>query len=564
MPIAIPSKYIYDLKNPKVKDNVIERIEVNAVEVVPNNKYGTTVYNKTVTSYDSQISPADNVQENVFSSGESISGGTKLLTVAYSSANYVNQKVWKNEIFVPVKQYDKFIKRIFNGENKETGESYIGCSVYGRIEKYDVSSEWRVLDKENITRNTLNLTRTNIGDNAITIFNFPTDIESNPQGFNLISEVNLGSYDNLKTATFEPKTIDGIDYYVTTLEVLAEITTLQFSGSAKKEFSTGANYTQIPVTMSGTCEKYIPTRIEFTFMGDTIGVELTNKTEYINGTTAKKVFSAEGNELMQTGNFYGSEITIDELLGTNDDVAYLLVHSNDDLGSISHLYYNGESATIMTHYEGTNQFELWATSGGAFYNAVGTTILCGADSELVSLKDITRRFELVRQQYANGKETATIRCAIGEYYDNMVSVTIGGELSSYDEYTWYELFVTDGGTLEIGSTWSFNGVLFEVTDYDSYDNYYIIRALRNKLLRYQGVSGYAFGELLISANDKNLPMTFNLYDRVVPFVYAYVGSVCKDVPMARYADGTAKVFQVLSVRILYDGATWQELELQEV
>ena len=48
MAIRIPSKNIYGSpQNPKVRDNVIERIEVGAVEVVPDNEYETPVYNGT-------------------------------------------------------------------------------------------------------------------------------------------------------------------------------------------------------------------------------------------------------------------------------------------------------------------------------------------------------------------------------------------------------------------------------------------------------------------------------------------------------------------------------------
>ena len=48
MAIKIPSKNIFEKHNPKVRDNVIERIEVGAVEVVPKNEYDTVVYDYTI------------------------------------------------------------------------------------------------------------------------------------------------------------------------------------------------------------------------------------------------------------------------------------------------------------------------------------------------------------------------------------------------------------------------------------------------------------------------------------------------------------------------------------
>jgi hypothetical protein len=47
-----------------------------------------------------------------------------------------------------------------------------------------------------------------------------------------------------------------------------------------------------------------PERVEFVFNGDTISLDLKEKTAYINGETSKKVYSVEGNELMQTSNIY--------------------------------------------------------------------------------------------------------------------------------------------------------------------------------------------------------------------------------------------------------------------
>ena len=48
MAIVIPSKHIYDKDNNKIRDNKIDRIEVGAVEVVPNNEYETPVYTKDI------------------------------------------------------------------------------------------------------------------------------------------------------------------------------------------------------------------------------------------------------------------------------------------------------------------------------------------------------------------------------------------------------------------------------------------------------------------------------------------------------------------------------------
>ena len=571
MAIAIPSKNIFEKKNPKVKDNLIERIEVTATNVVPNNGYGTTVYNETVSSYDIETRKTDNGETKCFSSGESWSPSKKLLTVAYASAAYIDQKVWSNTIYIPLLQYDKYIKSVLSGENKETGESNIGCSIYGRVEKYDVSSKtpWFILDENNVTQGELEYKRTNGNDNTETIFDFPSDVEATPQGFNLTAKAKIGDYDNLKTATFHKETIDGVDYYVGSLEVLAEVATLQFSGSSTQEFSTSEDYTAIPVNMVGSFEKYIPTRIEFTFMGDSIGIELNDSTEYINGKTAKKVFSVDGNELMQTSNYYEEPVENDVTLeikrkkGPAGSGIALLATPSKELTSNTKLYYKGETALVVGGDIEGRDVEIMVVEGGAFYREVGNTISCSTTVPIKADSSIQRSFGMVQQHYQNGKETATLRCSIGEYY-NSAMVTIGGELSGDGYSALFELFVNDGTVLEIGSKWAFNGVLFEVVEYDSYDNYYTILSIGRKIFPYQGVTGYALGALAVSAKDTTLPMTFSLYDNVVPFVYDFVDGECKDVPMSKYPDGRAKVFKVLSVRTFYDGATWQDIEVQEV
>ncbi len=63
-----------------------------------------------------------------------------------------------------------------------------------------------------------------------------------------------------------------------------------------------------------------------------------------------------------------------------------------------------------------------------------------------------------------------------------------------------------------------------------------------------------------SKHQEYLPMTFAVYDEVIPMVRSYDGN---DYPMSLNADGTPKVFRVLGLDVFYDGAVWQKLSLQE-
>lgn len=69
------------------------------------------------------------------------------------------------------------------------------------------------------------------------------------------------------------------------------------------------------------------------------------------------------------------------------------------------------------------------------------------------------------------------------------------------------------------------------------------------------------GDMAISnSGTRSLPMTFHIGDIVIPYVYGANG---KDKPMSLKQDGFAKTFEVLGKKIIYDGAIWQELTLQE-
>lgn len=69
------------------------------------------------------------------------------------------------------------------------------------------------------------------------------------------------------------------------------------------------------------------------------------------------------------------------------------------------------------------------------------------------------------------------------------------------------------------------------------------------------------GEIVISSSGKVDKQKFGMYDMVIPMIFSSNG---KDVPMSRYRDGRRKVFTVVGFKMIYDGAVWQELTLQEV
>ena len=69
------------------------------------------------------------------------------------------------------------------------------------------------------------------------------------------------------------------------------------------------------------------------------------------------------------------------------------------------------------------------------------------------------------------------------------------------------------------------------------------------------------GTLAISTKDTSKKMTFGINDEVIPMRFNYDG---KDVPMSTKTNGNPKSFRVVGSNIIYDGAIWQEISLQEI
>ena len=63
MAIVIPSSKTYNRENPKIRDNVIDRIEVGGVEVTPYNEYNEVIYSGELLTFtqSTNITPDSNL-----------------------------------------------------------------------------------------------------------------------------------------------------------------------------------------------------------------------------------------------------------------------------------------------------------------------------------------------------------------------------------------------------------------------------------------------------------------------------------------------------------------------
>lgn len=575
--IRIPSKSIYDKDNPKVRDNVIERIEVESKEVVPSSQINTSVY--------SQKKLVDNISTLNGTSGGGIITGDSIVIANYNNNNrryvsaitglkFESKYTITPEIYFPKNKDNSVITKIIDkikekeyidGEEKEVEKNNIKVFPEIRQLKYDGTSTYNTstgkFDYEGATyglpQSTLLQGFENISEKkqlkdfglsfdsptkeTVETFEAYHSLEQKKDVYgekdillamNYIKATGLGwqpyiddeddpfpNYIEEFTQheeqliqgdlTITEETIDKIEYYKISsvkLFIGLDITFMSSLVEWKNESEIEGlikNVKAVATKITQTC-----TDISFNVYGDTIGIDLQDKTVYINGQTAKKVHSIDGNELMQTSNYVkiptgelikltqGSPFTQtgdyrfswlpDEQNATDVMVE---IHNPEYIGSdiIVRVWDAQDPQGIGVDYEFPNNDGVCVTNHG-YYLDIQRGI------EVYARKKTTKNatetmYGNTQNLYKRGKETATIRCSISDYYN------------------------------------------------------------------------YESGDKVISVDNSTGKMCFEIGDKIIPMVYGADGN---DYPMSRYQDGTPKVFQVLGTRNFYDGAVWQELYLQEL
>lgn len=193
----------------------------------------------------------------------------------------------------------------------------------------------------------------------------------------------------------------------------------------------------------------------------------------------------------------------------------------------------------------------------------GDNIMSFNSNELMqktNTPSIEETYGKIIEQWKNGKEVATIRCGIEDYYGIVnILVNISEGVSNLPGFE--SVLVSTQYTLKNGEKlYLANGTALTVSSYNS--------GLDKFICNIEGSVDINYGEqyvdwetqLIFKSGGYGFPMTINIGDTVIPYVYGANG---KDKPMSLKKDGTAKEFEVLGKKIIYDGAIWQELTLQE-
>lgn len=293
MAILIPSKNIYDIDNPKIRDNIINKVSVENKVVAPDNKYETSVYNETRSDF--TISTLNSNFENF---GETnvikLVGSTSFTVKFVSYTSFVSyDKTGEVQIDIKRLKNNELIEKVLYGLD-ENGTPRIKFSINGIKKTGTVTGK---LDY----------------DYAEKSFSMSELVYSNSNSVSEHYEIPKsesytysGSYNNNSiTAEGEAKSTAEFIEFGNLGTVLPSISDDKITFKLQvvagyKVVKMGTQFlvqTSSRYTAKGTYEEYIPTEIELTFYGNTIGISLTdNSVTYGDGNMP---YSLNGNELLQ-------------------------------------------------------------------------------------------------------------------------------------------------------------------------------------------------------------------------------------------------------------------------
>lgn len=291
MAILIPSKNMYDKQNPKVRDNVVERIEVSAIDVVSNNEYEVLVYSEKNT-YEQNDLTIEDYGSKSYLIKETPNTGAYVITYIphYDVAVFYYYDI---NIKIPFLKNNSYLSKIYinEEEKKELNPKHI---LYGKkiVTKMTAFASNVSSDTPSIS----NIVYGEVSESENAIIELPKISDYSIDGIYIgfpvkdNSELILTRNENEETYILSGKILVGLKY-----ERLSGQQTISSLLEPKD------------MDISGEQTFFQTQQIEITVYGDTIGIDLADKTVYINGETAKKVFSANGNELMQTANYYSDD-----------------------------------------------------------------------------------------------------------------------------------------------------------------------------------------------------------------------------------------------------------------
>lgn len=359
MAIKIPSKHIYNMDNPKIRDNFIDNVEVNITTVTPNNEFDTPVFNETISNfkYSSLFPIYENLEEK--NRSHTYAGELEEIVKFISWVRVDNiLNTYDITVEIPRLLKNSYIEKIFYGvdddNNAELKFNVIGTKNSGIINtnfvyKYGAFNEQLTLGDLSYTQEQTEKSQYQMPEK------YSYTYEGEYPDLSMVQSVTATVDLPIDESIRNPQISISEEKYILTFSVSCGYRASNFGTEFKILTGENTYYVQ------GNYVEYIPSQIEITVYGNKIGISLEDGTvTYGSGT---KPFSLDGNELLQ------------------------------------------DSAT---------------TNGKLTTQHLAENILA---------------------QYKNGKETATLLCDIGEYYEENGTKVIGIEMQDRMSFHEHDLVI---------------------------------------------------------------------------------------------------------------------------
>lgn len=537
MAIIIPSRNIYEISNNKIIDNFIDAVTVESTNINAKDEYNVVVNTAT---YD-DVTMKSGFEKEQWTNAATVNA--RLGSDAY--IHFAGVAVGIRPCYVDDIEF--WIDRIINN-------AYISQLVFDKNEYGITKINYSVAYEHQIGKSTINVTQYAFGGentdvvnqvnvtyddsygesrgNLPELKNEATITYTNANSEKITAKANVSVADKTSNSPDNANIIGYIDerdiqIVIKTLLCGVEMYSASIKGNMPQSLWGGDETATVPLTLEGTCEKYVPIRLYITFNGNTIGIDLTD------GASTKgdgdKPFTISRNELLQNNGKVNS-----------NDLAEHLANN------ILQQYKKGkETATLLCdisdYYNESGEKEISITTRDYFKNALGT------NTEVVKTNGLYQVPSNLPIAWYNN--IGVVRLKAGTYTAS--AIPNGNKFYGRYQIT-YSPTYNDADNLVntiIGQKAQFT-LSEDKTVYVHFcsDNIYNSAEPR---------PAFSFKFQIVGISDI---MTFKHYDEVIPMVRNSDGF---DVPMSLTSKGNGKSFTVLGNHIFYDGAVWQEITLQE-
>lgn len=418
MAIIIPSKTIYKLNNPKVRDNVIDAVTVSHTVVNNDNKYNTTVHLEKYT--ESSFSHAFEPNFNEWTKSATVNAKTGNDTYVYYAGASVGIRTHYN--FNPIQVYidraieNAYISSIFTGYNKNGNPNinynviykhYVGKSKI-RVRQYPLGGDNSdVVDSIELTYDYNDYTTSQGNLPKLSLEKTTTYSHQNLTG-TLTAKANVSKED--ETTLYDDNILKNYDetfFYFQIDKILCGVETYSAYGTDRMSISAWGGdptSTERYIDLFGTCEKYVPVELQISFNGDTISFVIEEDSVSYGSEEPKKPFLLSGSEIIQSGGKFG---------GTN-----LSSHLSD---------------IIMSQYEKGKETATLTCSINDYYDSNDNLIVSPKSDQKMLFEIYDKVVPMVRQSYGVDAPMSLT----SENYAKVFEVV--GVRLYYDGAVWQEL-----------------------------------------------------------------------------------------------------------------------------